>query len=243
MRAVIHILRERQCGDIDLWVDGRRKDVMKWLRSQYVVDRVLWHHAEPTIFDDVEVEVHFHPTWLNNPIHNYRLQRWFDKAGPRVMNRMVSAGVFVTTTAEFDAVYQLAHAFHHLLDNGVGLRHIVDYFFVLLELNEEDRKEAIKTIRKVGMEKFAAAMMYVLHKACAISNEKLLCEPNDKEGRFLLKEIMTAGNFGNERIGEELRKNSLKRYIVTVQHYPGEVLWMIPWKIWHRFWRLINRYR
>ena len=63
----------RQCGDIDLWTFGRRKDVMKWLRSQYEIGHNVWHNVGVEVFEDVPVEIHFHPGWLWNPWHNRRL--------------------------------------------------------------------------------------------------------------------------------------------------------------------------
>lgn len=82
-------------------------------------------------------------------------------------------------------------------------------------------------------------MMWVLKEACGMSSENMLCEPNEIEGNFLLCEIMAGGNFGKSRT-DGLNRNSLSRYRVMVQHYPSEVLWMIPWKVWHKGWRIMN---
>ena len=67
----------------------------------------------------------------------------------------------------------------------------------------------------------------------------MLCEPNEKEGRFLLSEIMAGGNFGKSRQDEKVR-NSFSRWMMMLKHYPSEVLWMVPWKVWHKGWRLVN---
>ena len=81
-------------------------------------------------------------------------------------------------------------------------------------------------------------MMYVLHVACGMPVNELLCEQDEKEGSFLLKEVFDAGNFGHQRQDKSLRQNSLKRLFVMTKHYPSEVSWMIPWKLWHKCWRV-----
>ena len=258
----------RQCGDIDIWVDGRREDVLAWLRTQCEVGYSTWHHTDAMMFEDVPVEVHFRPSWVYHPLQNRRLQRWFKEHGARVQGSRltvvefatprhgsselgsahgsnadfkVPGGEITTPTVEFDAVFALTHAFHHLLEEGVGFRHIVDYFYVLKSLPLTAYSEVLRTIKDIGLGKFASAMMWVLKEACGATDDMLICEPYEKEGRFLLSEIKAAGNFGFNRVGEELKHNSLKRYWVMGKHYPGQVLWMIPFKVRNKVWMMIHK--
>lgn len=230
----------RQCGDIDIWVRGRRKDIKSFVSSEYHLIHEDWHHLNFCIADHVEVEVHIHPSWLYNPLHNARLLKWFHKQEPIQFNQSPNSAGFVNTMASFDAVFMLAHASHHLLEEGLGVRHVVDYYYVLTMLSEQERKDAIKTIKWLGMGRLSSAMMYVLNIMCDLDYDMMLCPPDEKEGRFLLDEIMSAGNFGKERKGEELKRNSIKRFLYFVKHYPSEVLWMVPWKVWHKCWRIMN---
>ena len=82
--------------------------------------------------------------------------------------------------------------------------------------------------------------MWIMKNVFGMNDDMLLCKPNDNEGRFLLSELIAAGNFGIQRIGPELKANSLERYRLMIKHYPKDVFWMIPWKIWHRCWRWMN---
>lgn len=229
----------RQCGDIDLWVNGRREDVIKWLRTQCKIGNHVWHHVEALFFKDVSVEVHMHPAWMYGPICNRRVQMFFEKNKDSQMVVDETVG-FAHPSARFDAVFSIVHSFHHLLEEGIGLRHIVDYFYILRSLSKESHDDVMCMLRSIGLAKFTEAMMWVLHEVFGLDNEYLLCKPNEKEGKFLLSEIIAGGNFGQTRKDGKVR-NSFSRWTMMVRHYQSEMLWMVPWKCWHRVWRVVHR--
>lgn len=151
----------RQCGDIDMWVGGDRKEVMDFLSKKYVLGVNVWHHVDVHIYDDVETEIHFHPTWLHNPFHNKRLQKWFESSKDKQMVVDERLG-FAYPSVEFNAAYSLLHSFHHLIEEGLGLRHIVDYFYILKKLPAEQRSGVIENLKEFGLLKFATGVMWVL---------------------------------------------------------------------------------
>ena len=240
----------RQCGDIDLWVSGRRKDVMRYMRSEYAVGSVKWHHVDVEIYDDVPTEIHFHPIWLYNPFRNRRLQRYFNEQ--KAAQMVERDGGFGYPSVEFNAIYSLVHTFHHLMDEGVGLRHIVDYFYVLGKCHTDntDITDILRVLKSIGLGKFAGAMMYVLKEACGMASEELLCEPDEEAGKFLLGEIMLAGNFGhfdsrtirpeNETFWQR-NARKFRRQLRFVEYYHGEVFGAPVWKTWHKGWRMVNQ--
>lgn len=229
----------RQGGDIDLWVNGKRKYVMRWLRSQCEVEKVVWHHADAKIFEDIETEIHFHPGWLYNPLTNRKLQRWFENEGNAQMVVDEKLG-FAYPTVRFNAVFSLLHLYRHLIAEGVGFRHIIDYYYILTFLPVKDRDDVVANLERFGLMKLAGAMMWVIQEVCGMSSDYLIYEPNEKEGRFLLDEIMRGGNFGKYR-RDNLRKNTAARMFALLPYYPSEVLWMMPWKLWHKGWRMLNK--
>ena len=72
---------------------------------------------------------------MNNPIHNRRLQKWFEEKAPEQFRPYVELPDYVGTicvpTMGFNTVYLLAHVYHHLLHEGIGLRQIIDYYYLL----------------------------------------------------------------------------------------------------------------
>ena len=92
----------RQCGDIDIWVEGDRDVILDFLRKNcFKIYSIDIKHTEVQIFDDVPVEVHFFPSWMYRPWTNKRLMRFFaDEADSQFTNYDESTG-FSHTTLEF----------------------------------------------------------------------------------------------------------------------------------------------
>ena len=124
--------------------------------------------------------------------------------------------------------------------------------------------EVMAVIRSFGMGKFAVAVMWVLNEVfsmptqLSINDERfmnndcpwLLCEPNEKEGRKLLEEIMKGGNFGQyDERGKEFKNGGmvkhgvwkLKRVMRLVRSYPEEALWEPVFRGWHLGWRVLHK--
>ena len=78
----------------------------------------------------------------------------------------------------------------------------------------------------------------------AADDTHTLVAPDIKEGKFLLQEIMHAGNFGHHdsrymKGNGAIAKlhNNTKRLLALIRHYPSEAIWIPYFKLWHWFWR------
>ena len=97
----------------------------------------------------------------------------------------------------FNRVFILLHCYCHLCGTVWGMRQLMDYYFVLNKgFSAEERQNAFYWCRKLGMGRFVGVAMYVMKEVFGLEDKYLLCEPKDKEGRFLLNEIMQTGNMG-----------------------------------------------
>ncbi len=309
--------QRRQSGDIDIWLDGGRKRIMKYVSSKCSLGEVRYHHVDFPVLKDVCIEVHFTPSYLHDPFCNRRLQLWFMNEAVRQFDNNIvikNVGEFNVPTLTFNIVYQLTHIYNHLFDEGIGLRQMMDYYFLLLSAkdnsnyelrirnyelaslvrgssevqksdfkflsslvlkflscqpenlitskpnnltkgiknDEEDSRlpmmngEGIELLKSLKLYKFAGAVMWVLGEVFGLERELMYVEPNEKEGRFLLDEIMMAGNFGhydprfgdleNESRGHKFVRK-LKRNLRFVKSYPNEVIWEPVFRVWHFLWR------
>ena len=126
------------------------------------------------------------------------------------------------------------------------------------------KEKVMAVLRSFGMGKFAGTVMFVLHEVFAMPTRKLInderlmindCpwmiyEPNEKEGRILLAEIMKGGHFGQYDEREKELKNGgmvkhglwkLKRMMQLISSYPEEALWKPVFRVYHLFWRMKMR--
>ena len=43
------------------------------------------------------------------------------------------AGDIAVPTTAFNVIYQLTHLYHHFFDEGIGMRQIIDYYYVVCD--------------------------------------------------------------------------------------------------------------
>ena len=246
----------RTPGDIDVWIDASRERIMEYAQKKFELgDDIRLQHLE-TSLDGVPVELHFFPCSMNNPIYHARLQKWFKRNADLQCSNVVSlpdgiGGIAIPTTA-FNVVYQLTHLYHHFFDEGIGMRQIIDYYFVvsMLNVNCEMLTWLPKELKYLGLWKFAGAVMYVLHETLGLSEEKMIAPMDEKRGELLLAEILEGGNFGRHfaKYGGFTHQSMGKKYFLKiwrnmhfVRYYPTEALSEPIFRTWHFFWRMKNK--
>ena len=246
----------RTPGDIDVWVNASRENITDYAKTHFEIgDDIRFHHLE-TSFDGVPVELHFFPGIMNNPIYNARLQKWFKRNADLQCSNVVSLpdgiGEIAIPTTAFNVVYQLTHLYHHFFDEGIGMRQIIDYYFVasMLNVNCEMLTWLQKDLKHLGLWKFAGAVMYVLHEVLGLAEDKMIVPVDEKRGRLLLAEILDGGNFGKHftKYGHFTQKGMAKKYFLKiwrnmhfVRFYPAEALCEPIFRTWHFFWRMKNK--
>ena len=270
----------RTPGDIDVWVmpedmvngsrftvNGykdaireRRRVVTEYVRRRFPKTRIRYQHIDYPVFTDVDVEVHFLPTAKNNPIFNKRIQKWAEEERIKVNGEWVMAelpagqGEIPVPTVEFNVLYQMSHLMHHFFDEGIGLRQMVDYYYVLKKFRDEslvfrDSAKSIEleeTLKYLGLWKFAGAVMYVMREVFGLEENYMIAPVDEKRGMTLMNEILKGGNFGkysgltqHSTGGKYFLKHW--RNLHFVKEYPSEALSEPIFRTWHFFWRLGHR--
>ena len=236
-------------------------------------------------------------------------------------------GEIAIPTVEFNLIFQLTHIFSHLMNEGIGLRQLVDYYYVLCDFYkvyqksskitpslftlkegstshpdpltlrgeggnrptrcseplrskdggpskvspdcagwdrlaiEEDNSAGSTTavtfsastaldvvqkeLKELGLWKFAGGIMYIMQEVFGMPASRLIVPPNEKYGKFVLNEVLEAGNFGRHdarnrfersKLGHNLQR--VYRDIRLVRYFPAEALCEPLFRTWHFFWRL-----
>ena len=253
----------RTSGDIDVWVrfkdtvntDGNIRKIIKMAKEVQPNSKASYHHIDIPDINCTPVEAHYRPQFLFSYWHNKHLQEYFNKHSDEQFNNKVKFGdkEISVPTPEFNIVFQLSHIYNHLFHEGIGLRQIIDYYYVLKasphpspEERETKslRKDYARLLNKVGLYHITRAIMWILVNLFGMPSEWLIVEPDEKRGRFVLNEILQGGNFGksdkryhfsNSAFGKNLQR--LQRDCRLLSYFPSEALSEPVFRLWHAWWR------
>lgn len=134
----------RTSGDIDVWVrfkdsintDDNIRKIIKLVRGKSFDSIGTYHHIDAPNINGTPVEVHYRPQFLFFYPHDKELQQFFiENADEQFVHKVnFDENEIAVPTAAFNAVCQLSHIYNHLFNEGIGLRQIVDYYYVLQNL-------------------------------------------------------------------------------------------------------------
>ncbi len=241
----------RTPGDIDLLLCADRNTIDVYLESHFKIESKNLQHVEFE-YHGACVEAHYFPAYMNNVFYNRRLQRWFKKNNDLQCSNIVElpngAGNIAIPTSSYNLIFQLCHLYEHFFDEGIGMRQIIDYYYVvsMLNVNCEMLTWLPKELKHLGLWKFAGAVMYVLHEVFALAEEKMIAPMDSKRGQLLLAEIIDGGNFGRyfTKYGSFTHQSMGKKYFLKiwrnlnfVRFYPSEALAEPLFRTWHFLWR------
>lgn len=240
----------RQSGDIDLWVNAPVADVVKFCKKKWSVKHIDIKNLVIDDYQGTSLEVHFIPGFLCAPVYGRRFSKWIEGQKPYQFSSAVSHCGYNSPDIYFNLVYNLVHIYRHVFQEGIGLRQLMDYYYVLMASTREDREKSVAAIGSIGLTSFASAVMYVLQKIFLIDDNHLLCTPNENRGIRLLSEILEGGNFGH--FGNAINNASendimhgwrlMMHNLRLIREYPLEVIAEPFWKIKHWLWRLTQGY-
>ncbi|WP_294590742.1 nucleotidyltransferase family protein [uncultured Phocaeicola sp.] len=242
----------RMPGDIDVWPDAEPDVLRKYGHTRFPDKEWTLHHTHLPLLDETEVELHFQPSYMYNPVTNRRLLAFCRKhrkacAGNQVLLEGTGRQVAVATDT-FNRVYVLQHIMRHLFSEGIGLRQLTDYALVLRKgMPPAEKEETMQTLRRLHMEGFAGAVMYVLQTVFTLEPEYLLRTPDERKGKLLLEEILEGGNFGHydQRGNKQNLPNKVKKrvhkFLRVFSLAPSEAVWSFLFftrafflRRWHR---------
>ena len=264
----------RTPGDIDIYLAGGRKRVMQYINKVCPNQVMRYHHVDFPVMKTA-IEVHFTPSYMFFPIHNSRMQKWFKEVMGEQCNHRVSLpdgyGEIHVPHVSFNIIYILSHLYRHIFTEGIGLRQLLDYYFVLLKwhtdlTNLTDSNKSLPQmtlintdldalrhkLKYLGLWKFAQAVMFVMKEVFGLSEDRMIAPMDEREGRFLLAEIMRGGNFGqyDDRMGSKAGESKIHRYfrmnlrnLRFVKHYPTEALSEPLFRTWFALWKKIHGIR
>ena len=89
--------------------------------------------------------MHYRPSFLLCFSHDRKLQKYYERVKEEQFSHRVmlgEQGEIAIPTVEFNLIFQLTHIYAHLMNEGIGVRQLVDYYYVLCDFYKVYQKSS-----------------------------------------------------------------------------------------------------
>lgn len=230
----------RTPGDIDIWIDGDTKDVIRLIHGFIPDAHISIHHVDFPVFSDVSVEVHYRPIYLTNWFVDRRLQRYVNRIRTKQFENQKVLGKngesICCLTDDFNVVYLVLHMYAHFFTTRNSLKQLIDYYYLLktgvFSLGE---LELLSLLKDLKIYKYSTGIMWIMQEVFGVDKSTILVEPNAKIGRIILSETLGYGVTPNTRF--KTIKNRIWGNMRLIRFFPSEVIISPFFLLWHQVWK------
>ena len=232
----------RSPGDIDIWVDGDAKDIIRIAQRKAPDGHYSLHHVTMPVFSDTSIEVHYRPVFLDNWWKDKLLKQYIDyvKEAQFENRKTLNDGKTEVCglTDDFNVVFLMLHMWHHLLSTRNNFKQLIDYYYLLKKGIPGIQKDLIGWLFcKLGVQKYAQGIMWIEREVLGLDEQYLIVKPDEQIGRLLFHETL---NYGEKRV-KKSRINTLVRRVIDNLHlfwyFPTPVLIAPVYLLWHQWWK------
>lgn len=234
----------RTPGDIDIWLKGSKEEINSYVHKFFPNEKGSGLHIHFPIMKDTLIEVHYTPRILDNPSANRYLQQYFKKVQIQQMNNMVELPIgkpINVPTLDFNIILQITHIYRHFICEGITLKHIVDYYYLLIHfydwqqqklLNEDYLNQIIIFLKHLKVLKFTKVIMYIMQEGLGIDKKYLFTDTNKRVGIILLNSIIeekaiyglkSHSLLTNKSLTKRI-KEKIQRTFILVPYFPEETI-------------------
>lgn len=228
----------RQSGDIDVLCLSYFEKLEDWLRTDNIaVNSVSFHHFDVALYNDTDVELHFSVGHLINRYADKEYQKFIQaESCAAELHKLGADFTIKSPSSVFNLIYLLAHMQRHYFSEGIGMRHVMDYYYVLKTstLSKEEKTKIADLLKTLMLYDFASAVIWVIKYVTMDLEFCDFIKEDGRKGQFLLNDIMMGGNFGHykEKNHRDLNDSHLVRFAKSMIHslrfakyFPNETLW------------------
>ena len=248
----------RTGGDIDIWLDAERDKIIGYVTHFFPKVKVQWQEVEFPVKKDTCIEVHTVPALMFHPADRRRMEAYFDQHRDEIFSNETELpgeeGKVCIPTLRVNLTFQLIHIYRHIFNEGIGLRQLIDYYYLLQHCQKTGQTDLLPEtavmVKRLHMTRFVGALMWVMQEVFLLQDELLILPADEKEGRFLLREIMLAGNFGHNDSRNKLKESKWGNFwqqtirnMRFLTHYPREVIWNPWYRLTQFIWRKRKGYQ
>lgn len=162
------------------------------------VDRGYYKNSK-FCFNGLTVENHRYLLPIKGSKKAKRFEKWLRMHMETVAAKYIGDTYLQVPSCMFNAVYILAHAQEHFLEEGITLKHVCDWgMLIKVYANKVDWEQWKNICKNYGMLSFGYAMSRLANKICGVKIP-FECERNDEIDRRLLNDILYRKTSDNVR--------------------------------------------
>lgn len=217
----------RACGDIDVYCH-RKEDMTvidKWAEKKAsYIDTFYEAHHNVYHIDGVIIENHAILSELRSHKLRNALQQIINDEFMRNANSLPKCAIDSHLIPELPtnlyAIFLLIHMAEHLIEDGLGLRQVVDWcVFLDKEGDKIDRDLFWHHVQALQLERLAHAFGQIIVDDLGLDEAKLpfAIQRNERRKQILVKSIMEGGNFGHELYPWKGKVNKVQDMWLTMQ--------------------------
>lgn len=188
----------RSMGDVDFLVAKQDVD-----RASEVLEKdgfIPWEeeHICHIVFHKGKMyyEMHFEPAGVPNGAAGEVIRGYLKDIQETAKKYQDDAFAFYIPDDFHHGLILLLHMQHHLLSEGIGLRHLCDWAVFVNTFTEETFMSVFqKPLKKAGLWEFAKAMSLTAHVGLGLPYKNWMGEEMEL-AEALLSDVITGGNFG-----------------------------------------------
>lgn len=189
----------RTLGDVDFLIEADKKSEIKGLLTENGYAASHEDHVCHMVFTKpkAHLEMHFEISGVPNGENGDIIRDYMKNA---VKEGVLSKDGFYMPSPHHHAVILLLHTQHHLLGEGIGLRHLMDWACFVHKTATELFwiEKVIPLLNRVGLFEFANALTALCIKYFGIASPEWASKADETLLSELMEDIFAGGNFGKK---------------------------------------------
>ena len=190
----------RALGDVDFFVEENKK-VDKVLRAEGY-ERFLEEHENHVVFKKgrVSLEMHHGIAGMPDGEKGKKISDFLENLVYNVTEKKILNTTYNAPIDKNHGIIILLHTAHHLLNEGLGLRHLLDWGFFIEEYSKtnECKEVFVPFLEEVKLLEFAKILTRTNEVYFGFGPKEFSKDVNKKLCEELIEDILSAGNFGNK---------------------------------------------
>ena len=151
---------------------------------------------------------------------------------------------------------QLVHMYRHVFDGGIGLKQVLDFYYLLVDIHKKQGQLAFDRLRQdieeIGLTSFCGGVCYVIEQLFLDGSDSslLFVSPNPKHGKLLLKELEKWSQKKDHTIATQGRRSKMDHFFGSIVnnsrlwfYYPSDCFWNIIYRLSQYAWRMRNGWK